>query len=599
MENRKTLLALVFSATLAFPAAARGQVSRVEPEKPRWGGEITVTYDPKAPGAKLTARDDVYVIEFLYSSDGSSKENWAKMNKEEGGVFRHRLPIARDQCFVTFFFITMSGSDLGAMVGSMIYRPDEVPAEGAYAQSMTSPFVNEDYADLFTREIGLYPSNYRAYAQKWFLARHFDEENAARMINEDMEALTKQARKQETIDLLYAVAHGYSLTNEHERCRETIKKMVKLNPNSPLTLSMLNEYVDAGDTTGPDFEAMKTLLWHLFPTHPDQESVRHIIGNHSWKPGFPIATAEAVYRKWMKEESDNPEPYDNLAVAYNKQDKKLDEASALIEKAIELSLQGKLRLYFDFTGQIGDRYLAAAYQTQAQILVKLKKPAKALLSLKAAETILKSTMENNPELYMLEGQCWTALSDTSKAEAAYLEAWRQGSKDAETWLKTCYEKNHGNLTGFDEYLKKPVTASTDDSKEAPPFRVTTLDGRVIDSKELRGKVVVLNFWFTGCLPCVAEFPALNKLVEEFTGKDVVFIAMAREDEKRLKPFLQKRKFDYAIVPNAAEPTVQFGALKFPTHIIVDKKGNIASRITGGSRDIHETLRPLIERALNR
>lgn len=60
--------------------------------------------------------------------------------------------------------------------------------------------------------------------------------------------------------------------------------------------------------------------------------------------------------------------------------------------------------------------------------------------------------------------------------------------------------------------------------QMPDFEAKTLAGKILSRKSLKGKIVVMNFWFIGCKPCVAELPALNKLVQHYKAKDIVFIA---------------------------------------------------------------------------
>jgi len=120
---------------------------------------------------------------------------------------------------------------------------------------------------------------------------------------------------------------------------------------------------------------------------------------------------------------------------------------------------------------------------------------------------------------------------------------------------------------------------------APVFSLTSVDGEKFDLSALRGKVVVLNFWFTGCEPCVAEFSELNDLVKNFKSKSVVFIAPTLDNEATLKPFLKKHKFKYHIVPNAGGLIVMTysdgsGNVVFPTHIVIDREGRIETRLTG-------------------
>jgi len=120
---------------------------------------------------------------------------------------------------------------------------------------------------------------------------------------------------------------------------------------------------------------------------------------------------------------------------------------------------------------------------------------------------------------------------------------------------------------------------------APAFSLTSLEGEKLDLSALRGKVVVLNFWFTGCAPCVAEFGKLNGLVDKFKDKGVVFIAPTLDNEAILKPFLKKHRFKYHVVPNAGSLIVSTysdgsGEVVFPTHIVIDREGKIDTRLTG-------------------
>ena len=72
-------------------------------------------------------------------------------------------------------------------------------------------------------------------------------------------------------------------------------------------------------------------------------------------------------------------------------------------------------------------------------------------------------------------------------------------------------------------IEKNPEAEFAKGERALDFIVTTINGEHIKLSELRGKVVVLNFWFTKCGPCKLEIPDLNGLVNEFKDKDVVFL----------------------------------------------------------------------------
>jgi peroxiredoxin len=123
---------------------------------------------------------------------------------------------------------------------------------------------------------------------------------------------------------------------------------------------------------------------------------------------------------------------------------------------------------------------------------------------------------------------------------------------------------------------------------APSFNLTSLEGETFELAALRGKVVVLNFWFTGCAPCIAEFGKLNGLVNKFRNKEVVFIAPTLDNVTTLKRFLKEHRFNYHVIPNAGSLIVSTysdgsGNVVFPTHIVINKEGEIDTRVTGAER----------------
>lgn len=162
-----------------------------------------------------------------------------------------------------------------------------------------------------------------------------------------------------------------------------------------------------------------------------------------------------------------------------------------------------------------------------------------------------------------------------------------------------YARRHGSLEGLDPLLQADEMAPSqaEGAKPAPSLRVTSLRGEELDLAALRGKVVVLNFWFIGCIPCIVEIPGLNQLVEEFKGKDVVFIAFALDGEKSLRLFLKDKPFNYHIIPESREVAKQYDIRAFPAHVIIDKTGNMTHFLTGGSADRHKKLSTLVARLL--
>ena len=109
----------------------------------------------------------------------------------------------------------------------------------------------------------------------------------------------------------------------------------------------------------------------------------------------------------------------------------------------------------------------------------------------------------------------------------------------------------------------------------PQLSVQTVDGRVLSTDDLRGKVVVLNFWFIGCPACMSEMPKLNDMAAKFAGNDsVVFLAMTTDPEHQVKKFLSREKFDYRIAADAGATMKSFVYSGFPKNIVIGKDGTI-------------------------
>ena len=113
---------------------------------------------------------------------------------------------------------------------------------------------------------------------------------------------------------------------------------------------------------------------------------------------------------------------------------------------------------------------------------------------------------------------------------------------------------------------------------ANDFIAYDIDGNKISLKSLKGKIVVLNFWFTQCRPCVVEMPKLNELVKKY--KDVVFISITFDKKDVVKKFLSNREFNYSHITGNETILSDYNVSTFPTHIIIDQKGEIILRKVG-------------------
>jgi peroxiredoxin len=597
LRLHKRLILPLLLAVLSLPLGA--QVAKLTPEKPKWGDAVTVTYDPTARGAKLLPGDVIYV-QYELEFPELSKHGWAKMAVKDA-AFSWNIQIPEGASFLYVFFLTMDSYDQNTDVRSMVYRRDGVPAEGAWMWKIAADFSEAGYLDAFNNERKLYPDNYLVYRNKWFVEGAFKQADQKAIVSREIEALKKRGIK-ESPGLLWALSAGYLILDDEKASREVLQRIVRMFPASESTAWALREYdyqAFSKQIKGEGPEEIKQLKLELLRRDPASKTLReYILPWIAYEKDPPWEIVRPGFEAWIVDEPENPTPYYTLAKVLSEKEGNLNEAAGLIAKALDRLIGGKLRLFGDISGSQTERALPDYYMMAAAIHEKLKDYSAAVAEIKAAETLAKD--ENRPDLFMREASIWRALGFDNRAERSFLEARRRGAKNADEELKGIYQRRRQTDAGFEAWLAGETNrqaAALGEKKPASGFEVKTLDGETLRLADLKGKVVVLNFWFIGCAPCRVEMPGLNKLVEEFKTREVVFIGFASDDETQLREFLKKSPFNYKIVAGSSSIAKQYGVSAYPTHVLINKQGQIEFTMTGGSPERYGELRPLIQNLL--
>ncbi len=124
--------------------------------------------------------------------------------------------------------------------------------------------------------------------------------------------------------------------------------------------------------------------------------------------------------------------------------------------------------------------------------------------------------------------------------------------------------------------KPSETTAFKTGKKFDEFSANDMNGKLVDTKQLKGKVLVINFWFTTCPPCKAERPYLNQIVNDYkSDSNVVFIAIALDQKEQLEPYLKEHEFKYNIIPAGKKIADSYDIPGYPTQVIVDQEGKVA------------------------
>jgi thiol-disulfide isomerase/thioredoxin len=120
-----------------------------------------------------------------------------------------------------------------------------------------------------------------------------------------------------------------------------------------------------------------------------------------------------------------------------------------------------------------------------------------------------------------------------------------------------------------------VASPRQEGTVAPVFDVPDIDAKWINTDELKGKVIVLNFWFIGCVGCMDEIPKLSAMADKFKGNDdVVFVAIATNTPQELRSYLRGHPFNYRHVGQGLSLVNLFKFSGYPKNIVIGRDGKI-------------------------
>lgn len=138
--------------------------------------------------------------------------------------------------------------------------------------------------------------------------------------------------------------------------------------------------------------------------------------------------------------------------------------------------------------------------------------------------------------------------------------------------------------------------------DAPDFDLPNIDGTRLTSADLKGKVVVVDFWATWCIPCKTEIPEYNKMVDGLKAKNVELIGISMDEQsgttKDVAPFAKEYEIKYPIAIGTDQMEADFGGFPgLPTTLIIGKDWKVYRKFFGATptkmRDIEKDVDTLL------
>jgi peroxiredoxin len=136
-----------------------------------------------------------------------------------------------------------------------------------------------------------------------------------------------------------------------------------------------------------------------------------------------------------------------------------------------------------------------------------------------------------------------------------------------------------DLNNAEQYRAAMARLEADDRKrEHLDFTLKDLSGKTWTFSELRGKVVLVNFWATWCPPCRKEMPDLEALYERFGSKGLVVLGISDEEAAKVEPFIRERKVSFPVLLDPGRKVNDLFVVEgIPKSFVYDREGKLVAQ----------------------
>lgn len=602
IRSGKFLLLLLCCVLLVMQVPA--QAGRVYPDHPVWGDMLHISYHLRDTAAILTGHEPVYAQVTVYRQDGGFRWHTLKLSGEE--VLQESFAVPPATASLVIRFYTLNKDDDKALRKLYVYEQGrKTPAAGAYFED----FFSDKPSVSFEKELQQHPLNYLAYAKYFNVVSLIEKPDDSKRIITGLLAMLQQAYQHRPADvgLQTALCVGYAKSGQLAEAKVFLFRLFAAFPQqeeTALAFSLYNyEYYKAtGKQIEEDVRQKLAVIFKQWPAAAltGDANVSYYL---SKAPELAVADFE---RALLPRYQEGRIPYyglDKLPAIYIERREKPDSARAMLKRFIGLFQDGSINHQYRLSPGHYQMDVPLLLQELATVDLWLQEPQAAIIHASAAMALLAgSNYEGNflPDLLSIRANAYQQTGNMNMALEDYKRLYQKGKEAALDSIRVifpyCTVKEQ-TVEALAMALQEKTSSKAVDPI-APDFTGKDLQGRTVQLSALKGKVVVVNFWGTGCGPCIGEMPVLNKLVQKYRdSSSVVFLAITGDETERLKQFFKKRIFLYTVVNNGGKVSTAYAIESLPVHIVIGKNGEVVNRSVGAREDIFDYLDTIIKRSL--
>ena len=607
--KRIFLFILLLSALYAF--AEDGRVKQ-SPAKPTTNDIISITYCPenKESTIKKPSKMVVEIVFWKAIEDYTFKQ--IPMLKD-GENFTANVSIPNDSIvFITYKFSSETTVDDNNFHWweTYLYNEKGVELQGGHYQKALSSLFSYDLARQMAtadamkelrREAELYPDNIYAQQTLWLNDIKLSQENkevisdiqkklriAYEKWKNDEQAthyIAYAADYAQMKDLTNLIADYYLIKNPKGKVVRLIRYNEIMNEkNEIMKTSLINSFLsDFPNADEATKDILKASLYDVFLKKQDNPSIRKFLSNYTFSDANYYINVGEV-------ELNNGNNLKELAGFFDSALEQL-KASTPSSKPAYMSEMTFLR-NTDFK-------IGVISAMRGRIFFESKDTLKALPYL---DVYYKNVHGDRNDYNSLYVECLAKAGrydDVIRVSSEIIRA-DKFMPGVEKYYGEAYEKTKGSKSGFDQKLKddmdqrrktqKANLTSRKINKLAPDFALTDLEGKTVKLADLKGKIVIIDFWAIWCGPCRTSLPYFQQAYEKYkNNKDIKFFAIntwerVKENEKvkSIKSFLNSNNFSFPVLidDSISKFVEKLGVESIPTKFAIDKEGNVQFTTVG-------------------
>lgn len=625
MKKIKFIISILTLQLICTTLHAKENSFKTIPEKVKAGDEITIIYNPA--NTNLADAKNIDIVYSLYSQRSteltrSDTHNLAMVREGANWKVKIKASDITDIIAVKFmagdiadnnedagYFIKFYDNNGNETIGSILGYASAITSWTQYLQF--AAIDQKKSLEIMNKVFAAHPELKAKYCFDYLTALNntIPDKEKADVLKKELSEIEKSSEL--TDSDYYTIAYYYKNINIPEKEAETKNNAIKKFPKGKIAF---NERMKE-QKTEKDIDKQKEIAIRIQNDFPEY-------GKYEVRPKGQVLLEiinqgkHEMLKEWWDYIKDKNwagiESYGYYA------DKLLGNEKDL-EVVLEICKQGEalwdkekvtpsvklnyMPEYLYSNIKKGDE--ASLYIAYAKVLTGLKRNEEAVekykkaFSLQPVDKFTENVVKAAIKFLFDQKKYETVQPIIEDAISAGIQA-----DDMKDGLKGAYLQKNNNENGFDSYYNKLVAEGKEKfltnmkkkliNQPAPQFALTDLDGKTVSLTDLKGKVVIVDFWATWCGPCKASFPAMQKAVNKFKdNKDVVFLFINTwqtelDKKKNAEDFIKETKYSFHVLLDTENKVVaDFKVGGIPTKFVLDKNGNIRFNVVGftGSDDI--------------